>query len=102
VTWAGDEHGDYAWVPEADTWFRDMDLTESVNFNAAVPGRAIAGRLHISEHTLRNHLTVIYSKLGVPNRLALYAYACKHGLNGLSGASLSGGVPSPHACATRP
>jgi DNA-binding CsgD family transcriptional regulator len=40
----------------------------------------IAARLHVSEHTLRNHLTSIYSKLGLPNRLALYAYAHRHGL----------------------
>jgi len=40
-----------------------------------------AERLHISEHTLRNHLTSIYSKLGLSNRLDLYAYAHKHGLN---------------------
>jgi len=46
--------------------------------NAAT--KVIAARLHISEHTLRNHLTSIYSKLGVANRLALYAYAHQHGL----------------------
>jgi two-component system, NarL family, nitrate/nitrite response regulator NarL len=49
--------------------------------DAAAPGRVIAARLHISEHTLRNHLTSIYSKLGVANRLALYAYAHQHGLD---------------------
>jgi len=40
----------------------------------------IAEVLHISEHTLRNHLTTIYEKLGVRNRIDLYAYAIKHGL----------------------
>ncbi|MCI0401299.1 MAG: response regulator transcription factor [Gammaproteobacteria bacterium] len=40
----------------------------------------IAEELHISEHTLRNHLTRIYSKLGVKNRLALFIYAQEHGL----------------------
>jgi DNA-binding CsgD family transcriptional regulator len=37
--------------------------------------------LFISEHTLRNHLTSIYDKLQVANRLELFAYAHKHGLN---------------------
>lgn len=40
----------------------------------------VADRLNISEHTLRNHLTSIYAKLGVRNRMGLYAYAHKHAL----------------------
>jgi len=39
--------------------------------------RAIAERLFISEHTLRNHLTSIYQKLEVSNRIELYVYAMK-------------------------
>ena len=42
--------------------------------------KAIAERLFISEYTLRNHLTSIYQKLQVANRLELYVYAVKHGL----------------------
>lgn len=42
--------------------------------------QVIAETLHISEHTLRNHLTVIYDKLGARNRLDLFAYAVEHGL----------------------
>ena len=42
--------------------------------------KAIARRAFISEQTLRNHLTSIYSKLGVTNRLELYVYATRHGL----------------------
>jgi two-component system, NarL family, nitrate/nitrite response regulator NarL len=42
--------------------------------------KALAQRLFISEHTLRNHLTSIYQKLGVSNRLELYVYAVKHQL----------------------
>lgn len=40
----------------------------------------VADELHISEHTLRNHLTTIYDKLGVRGRLELYLYATEHGL----------------------
>lgn len=42
---------------------------------------ALADRLCIAEHTLRNHLSTIYQKLGVRNRLELYVYAVKHQLD---------------------
>ncbi len=42
----------------------------------------IAEKLHISGHTLRNHLTAIYEKLRVANRVELYVYANKHELRG--------------------
>ncbi|MED5597068.1 MULTISPECIES: response regulator transcription factor [Janthinobacterium] len=42
--------------------------------------KTIAQRAFISEQTLRNHLTSIYSKLDVANRLELYVYALKNGL----------------------
>lgn len=38
----------------------------------------IAQRLDIGERTLRNHLTAIYAKLGVNNRVALYDFASRH------------------------
>ncbi|MGM9486082.1 response regulator transcription factor [Ideonella sp. YS5] len=42
---------------------------------------AVADALGLSEHTLRNHLTAIYSKLGVHGRLELHLFATEHGLN---------------------
>lgn len=48
--------------------------------------KTLAQKLFISEHTLRNHLTSIYQKLGVNNRLELYVYAVKHQLDNFSGA----------------
>lgn len=42
--------------------------------------KTIAQRAFISEQTLRNHLTSIYSKLDVANRLELYVYAVKNSL----------------------
>jgi DNA-binding NarL/FixJ family response regulator len=41
---------------------------------------AVADELSMSEHTLRNHLSVIYSKLGVKGKVDLYAYAIEHGI----------------------
>lgn len=60
---------------------RERELIAAVAANTAAPGKVIAGQLCISEHTLRNHLSSIYSKLGLSNRLDLYAYASRHGLH---------------------
>jgi two-component system, NarL family, nitrate/nitrite response regulator NarL len=60
---------------------RERQTIIAVASDASAPGKVIAGRLCISEHTLRNHLTSIYSKLGLSNRLDLYAYANRHSLN---------------------
>lgn len=62
---------------------RERQTIAAVANNAAAPAKEIARRLCISEHTLRNHLTSIYSKLEVTNRLDLYAYATRHGLTEL-------------------
>lgn len=43
---------------------------------------AIAGRLFISEATVRNHLTSILSKLALFKRFELAVYAFRHGLVG--------------------
>lgn len=42
--------------------------------------KIIAKHLFISEKTVRNHLTTIYSKIGVINRLELAIFASKNGL----------------------
>lgn len=61
---------------------RERQTFAAVMSDAASPVKVIADRLCISEHTLRNHLTSIYSKLGVSGRLALYAYASENHLGG--------------------
>lgn len=50
-----------------------------VGRDAAASGREIAARLGISEHTLRNHLSAVYAKLGLKNRVDLFAYANRNG-----------------------
>jgi DNA-binding CsgD family transcriptional regulator len=41
--------------------------------------REIAARLHLSETTVKFHLTNIYRKLGVGSRLQLLAWSLEHG-----------------------
>lgn len=59
---------------------REREIVHAVVTRHDDKSMAIAEVLHISEHTLRNHLTLIYEKLGVHNRVGLFAFAIKHGL----------------------
>lgn len=49
--------------------------------NKGARNKVIADHLHISEHTLRNHLAAIYRKLGINGRIELFLYAANHGLD---------------------
>jgi DNA-binding NarL/FixJ family response regulator len=62
---------------------RERQTIAALASDASAPGKVIASRLCISEHTLRNHLTSIYTKLELSNRLDLYAYATRHRLHEL-------------------
>jgi two-component system, NarL family, nitrate/nitrite response regulator NarL len=44
-----------------------------------IKSKEIAGRLFISETTVRHHLTSIFDKLGVADRVELLIYAYRHG-----------------------
>jgi DNA-binding NarL/FixJ family response regulator len=55
-------------------------VVEAVVMHSGVKGLVIAETLGMSEHTFRNHLTVIYSKLGVQGKMNLYHFAVEHGL----------------------
>jgi DNA-binding CsgD family transcriptional regulator len=59
---------------------REREIVAITAGNAGATAKTISQILFISEHTLRNHLTSIYNKLEVANRLELFAYAHKHGL----------------------
>lgn len=59
---------------------RERQIVAEIGGDAAAGSRVIAERLHISEHTLRNHIASIYEKLEVSSRLELFAFAGKHGI----------------------
>lgn len=59
---------------------RERKIVRAVVDHSDCLNKTLATHLFISEHTLRNHLTAIYHKLGVKTRLELYVYAVKHNL----------------------
>jgi DNA-binding NarL/FixJ family response regulator len=60
---------------------RERKIIRSMTEHAGASGSDVAKSIHISESTLRNHLTSIYSKLELSNRLELWDFAHKNGLN---------------------
>jgi two-component system, NarL family, nitrate/nitrite response regulator NarL len=69
----------------ADTRIASLTTREReiVTMISQRPGEKLlrmASDLGLSENTLRNHLTAIYSKLGVRGRLELHVFAAEHGL----------------------
>jgi DNA-binding NarL/FixJ family response regulator len=48
-------------------------IVEHLKLSTGATNRTVAERLHISENTLRNHLTSIYAKLGIASRTELHA-----------------------------
>jgi DNA-binding NarL/FixJ family response regulator len=49
--------------------------------NITLTNKQIAKQLHMSEHTLKNHLTEINSKLRTKNKMDLFMFAKKHNLD---------------------
>jgi DNA-binding NarL/FixJ family response regulator len=58
---------------------REQEVVRTLVTQPGADNRRLASSLHIGEHTLRNHLSRIYDKLGVPNRVELYVFAQRHG-----------------------
>jgi DNA-binding NarL/FixJ family response regulator len=56
---------------------RERQTIKAVVEHVSLPCKIVADRLHISEHTLRNHLTSIYAKLELRSRAGLYAFATR-------------------------
>jgi DNA-binding NarL/FixJ family response regulator len=61
---------------------RELEIIAAVV--AGYTNKDIAQKFSISEHTVKNHLTNIFDKLGVSNRLELTLYALEHRLTGNS------------------
>jgi len=59
---------------------KEREVVAAVVRHRGAKSVVVADELGISEHTLRNHLSAIYHKLGVHRRLELYLYAREHGL----------------------
>lgn len=60
---------------------REREIIDVIITHGRSTNKEIAGYLNLSEHTLRNHLSSIYGKLEVENRLELAMYALRHGLS---------------------
>jgi DNA-binding NarL/FixJ family response regulator len=59
---------------------RERKVLRAVVENKVRTNKDLARQLFISESTLRNHLSSIYQKFGVTNRLDLYVYAQDRGI----------------------
>ncbi len=70
----------------ANLTVREKQVIETVTANPGEKTGVHAVTLRISEHTLRNHLTSIYEKLDITNRVELFAFAHKHRLTGVDSA----------------
>jgi len=57
---------------------RERSIIDVIIQQGRSTNKEIAAHLNMSEHTLRNHLSSVYSKLEVGNRLELAMYAVKH------------------------
>ena len=76
------DHSDNQTSPEttkiASLTSREREIIDVMTRQGRSTNKQIAVHLNMSEHTLRNHLSSIYSKLEVENRLELVMYAVKH------------------------
>ena len=59
---------------------REREIVRLLTSEPETSITALAKKIHTSEHTLRNHLTSIYNKLGLTGRLQLHIFASKNRL----------------------
>ena len=57
---------------------KEQKVVHAIHGSSEKTLKQVADKLHISEHTLRNHLASVYEKLEVRNRLELYVFCNKH------------------------
>jgi DNA-binding NarL/FixJ family response regulator len=65
----------------ADLTDREREIVKVLVQNDSSTNEEIADSLFIANSTLKNHLTAIYSKLEIRNRIELLKYALKHNLD---------------------
>lgn len=65
---------------QARLTLRERELIRAIVGDPSAKYMSIAEHLGISEHTVHNHLSNIYQKLNLINRIDLLMYALKHGL----------------------
>jgi two-component system, NarL family, nitrate/nitrite response regulator NarL len=58
---------------------REQEVLRALVTTPGADNKTLAVSLHMCEHTLRNHLSRMYDKLGVPNRMELYVFAQHQG-----------------------
>ena len=58
---------------------REREIVRLVS--EGLKNKQIAARLSVADVTVRHHLTSVFSKLDVPDRLSLVVFAFQHGLN---------------------
>jgi two-component system nitrate/nitrite response regulator NarL len=61
---------------------KERQIIAAMALKPGAHNKAVASQLAMSEHTLRNHLTEIYAKLELENRLELVMFAIEHKLVG--------------------
>jgi DNA-binding NarL/FixJ family response regulator len=61
---------------------KERQIIAAMALKPGAHNKAVASQLAMSEHTLRNHLTDIYDKLELENRLELVMFAIEHKLVG--------------------
>jgi len=66
------------WKKLAALTSKEDKVTRAIQMYPEKTLKQVAVDLHISEHTLRNHLASIYNKLGVRNRMELYVFCGKY------------------------
>ena len=57
---------------------KEKAIVKTIVNGSGEVNKVIAERLCMAEHTLRNHLSSIFKKIGVKNRLELYIFAVAH------------------------
>jgi two-component system nitrate/nitrite response regulator NarL len=73
---------------------REQEVVRVLATDPGADNKKLANSLHIGEHTLRNHLSRIYDKLGVPNRMELYLFVQRQGMRDIGKRPLSLGKPA--------